>query len=114
MQRRISENVKRVKDCEVVKYEPCDDEGGLHEEIIRTCRANGWYYQHDRMDKPTRGGIGACDFVIATFNDTYFIECKKKGGKMSTAQMAVGVFLNHLGRKHKAVYSIEEFRDFVK
>ena len=51
MQRRISANTKRVKDCEVVKYEPCDDEGGLHEEIIRTCRANGWYFQHDRMFK---------------------------------------------------------------
>jgi hypothetical protein len=89
-------------------------ESDLHIKIITACHAKGWYVVHSRMDRPSTQAVGVPDFVIATFKGTYFIEVKRKGGKVTMAQLAAGVMLKHLGRKYALIHSFEEFVDFVK
>lgn len=91
-------------------FEQAAQESDLHQQIIDHCRRQGWYYVHSRMDKPNTNGIGTPDFVI--FMDcgrVACIECKRKGSKPTTAQLAAQAQLRHLGHRSEIVYSYEQF-----
>lgn len=89
-------------------------EADLHAAIIEHCKAHGWYFIHSRMDKRQTAAIGTPDFVIATFADVFFIECKRAKGKPTNAQRAVGIMLDHLKRNYALVDSFAGFLEAVK
>jgi hypothetical protein len=79
-------------------HAPVDRERELHDDIEAYCLSMGWLYRHDRMDKPTTGQVGWPDFVIfMPDRKVCFIECKKRGGKATTAQLAKLAHARKLG-----------------
>jgi len=94
--------------------QPVEREKDLHGFIADYCRSQGWYFVHSRMDKRQTAGIGTPDFVIATRKGDYYIEVKRKGGKPTREQMAVGIMLQHLGRNYALVDSLAAFLEVVK
>lgn len=82
------------------------NERDLHDEIIALCRSKGWFYVHSRMDRKSTTGVGVPDFCIALPNGkTVWLECKRKGGKPTTAQNAALAQLQRLGH---AAYVVED------
>lgn len=93
---------------------PCKDgvarEADLHEQISKYCRVQGWLAIHSRMDKRQTSAIGTPDFIIATNGGrTHWIECKRKGGKLTAAQAGTLHWLKSLGHSAHCVSSMEEF-----
>jgi hypothetical protein len=85
-------------------------ERDLHDAILNTCRARGFYPVHSRMDKPTTTALGTPDLIIALPNGkTLWIECKVGKAKLTPEQNARLAFLHHLGHEAHVVRSPEEF-----
>jgi hypothetical protein len=114
MQARLAHNSGREPKPD--QFEPSNEpESKLHDQIIEHCKSKGWYYVHNRMDRPTTTAIGVPDFVLALPGGvTWWVEVKRKGNKPTREQAAVGVMLGHLNHKHATVYSFEEFLAVVK
>lgn len=90
-----------------VKYE-----SELHEQIIDYCRQRSpqWIVLHGSMAHRTRRTLGECDFVIlADKGRVLFIECKRRNGKLSPAQVVMSIRAEELGHKIHVVYSLREF-----
>lgn len=86
-------------------------ERDLHDDIIDLCRQQGWYYIHSRMDRRSTVQVGAPDFVIALpGGKTVWLECKRKGGKVTTSQQGTLLQLKLLGHIASVVYSLEEVK----
>lgn len=91
-------------------FTPCDEEGELHDEIIKKLKALGWPYVHSRMDRPTTTQWGVTDFIIAApMGKTLWVECKSKTGKMSSEQEGFGMALLKRGHRWYVVRSMDEF-----
>lgn len=91
-----------------------DRERDLHDQIEAHCKSHGWLYRHDRMDKPTTGQVGFPDFVIFQPNAiTTFIECKRRGAKATTAQLATLAHAKKLGYTAEIVDSFELFLQVI-
>lgn len=113
MEARVNKASKRERIAElspdagrVVRMER---ERDLHNQIISHCESQGWLYRHDRMDKPTTQ-IGFPDFVIFQPNAiTTFIECKRRGSKATTAQLATLAHAKKLGYTAEIVDSFTGF-----
>lgn len=85
-------------------------ESKLHEQIIEECHRRLWGYIHSRMDRKTTQNKGVCDFVIlAEGGHTYYVECKRKGGKLSEDQL---IFRAVAARNGHPVHVIETFEEF--
>ena len=90
-------------------------ESELHAEISAYCRSKGWYVIHSRMDRRQTAGIGTPDYVIVGHGGrVWFIEAKRRGGKATREQAAVGVMLTYLGVKYSLVHDMAQFLDAVK
>lgn len=90
--------------------------GGLHEQIMDYCDARWpkWVYVHSRTDQPSSVSVGLPDFVIALPNGkTLWLECKAKGGKLTTEQLAWKLKLEMLKQHYACVYSFQEFVETV-
>lgn len=91
------------------------EESDVHQKIIDHCKSMGWYYERDRMDKKTRGEVGAPDFTIAAREGrSAFIEVKRKGSKPTVKQAGNIHWLKSLGHVAEVVWSYEEFCEVVK
>ena len=85
-------------------------ERDLHDEIEADLKARRWYYVHSRFDQPTTTRLGVTDFIIAAPNGiTFWIECKKNGGKLSEHQTVTKHVLNALGHRHFVVFNFQEY-----
>lgn len=85
-------------------------ESELHNKIMAYCDSKGWLYRRDRMDKRTTGPVGFPDFVIfMDHGKAVFIECKRRGGKPTPAQMATICWARKLGFIAEVVESLEGF-----
>lgn len=100
--------------------EPYDGpEGDLHDKIIAECQRRRWYFVHSRMDKKSSQAKGVPDFIIAANlihppqQRTFWIECKRKEGKLTPEQTVTKHILIALGHRYACVYSFEEFLAFV-
>lgn len=92
-----------------------EKEAELQEAIIEECRRRGWIALYSRMDKPTTARIGQPDFTIIADNGrVFFIEAKRKGGKLSEEQAALHAWASRLGHSVHTVYSLNEFMEAVK
>lgn len=89
-------------------------EKDIHAEIMEWCASQGYYFVHSRTDKRTTTAVGLPDFIIATFEDVWFIEVKRKGSKPTIEQLAHGTFLKKLNKKHAIVYSLKELQEFMR
>lgn len=71
----------------------------LHEQIAEHCREKGYYFIHARMDRRSTIARGCPDFCIAGNNGkVIWLECKRKGGKLTPIQQATIAHLKKLGQ----------------
>ena len=92
-----------------------DRESKLHDAILGECAVRGWAVVHSRMDRRTSQAPGVPDFIIAADGGkTWWVEAKRKGGKLSPAQRDFGFLLGHNGHELHVVYSIEDFMEVIK
>lgn len=91
----------------------CGDEtteSKIQSDIESYCVARGWLVVRQRMDKKTTTAKGTADLIIAmTGGVTWWVECKRKGGKQTTEQLAHQMHLKRLGHNHAVVHSLKEF-----
>jgi len=109
------------------KVEPEDafegKESELHSLIEQDLKRRRWYYVHSRTDKRATNQLGTPDFIIATpsrqlckdcgqdaeLPTTYWIEVKRKGGKLSREQTITKHVLQALRHNWACVYSFDEY-----
>ena len=108
----------------------CDDEAGLHYEIIQECKRNGWLYMHSDMSRNTTITPGCPDFIILCdpvltghhyetgpefmIPRVLLIECKTRTGKQTPEQLQFAAHAKKLGHTVHVVRSFEEFCEVVK
>jgi hypothetical protein len=86
-----------------------ESERALHDQIEALARENGWLYVHSRMDCPSTIQVGFPDFALfLPGSKTIFLECKRPGGKPTTAQLAKLAHARKLGFTAEIVTSMEE------
>lgn len=96
-------------------------EADLHRQIEVELKHRRWYYVHSRTDKRTTTALGVPDFIIAGKSDsnfdgepvTYWIEVKKRGGKLTPEQTITKHLLTALGHRYATVYSFAEFLEAI-
>lgn len=96
---------------------PPEIESDLHRDILEYCEAQWprWKYDHSRMDKRTRNTLGVPDFIIALPNGrTIWVECKRPGEKLSSAQQNFAAEMAKLGHTVHIVHTIQEFLQEVE
>lgn len=109
------ESTERVADTRI--GQPVDDESKLHADIIDFCKGQSppWLYFHGTMAEATGRTKGEPDFtLVASGGRVFFVECKKKGGKLKPDQRDVIHWAGLLGHKIHVVYNMEEFKEIVK
>lgn len=109
----FGENTERTIDAPGAVTE----EEKLHHEIIEYCKNQcpPWIYFHGSMAHKTYRTKGENDFhILASGGRVFFIECKAKGGKVSTDQRDVIHWANLLGHTIHVVTSMQEFRRIVE
>ena len=91
-----------------------DPESDIHDEVLRLCRAQGWYVLHSRMDRRTTNAVGAPDFVIFMPSSRVLcIEAKRGNAKLRPEQEAAQMHLQRLGHPVLIVRSVAEARDLL-
>lgn len=89
-------------------------ESRLHEQIEAELKRRRLYYVHSRMDRATTTQLGVTDFIIAAPNGiTYWIEAKRKGGKLTPEQTITKHILTALNHRYATVYSFDEFLEIT-
>lgn len=114
MQDRL--NRSKVRQPDAVSNEGESLESTLHDQIRAHCDSQfpRWKYIHSRMDKRSTIGVGCPDFVVAMPGKVLFIECKRKGGKLSTDQRDWSFEMEKLGHKVHLVTTMEQFLEITK
>jgi len=105
----------RLAKSQKVQQADCNEgvarEADLHGQITAECKAKGWLAFHGSMAHRTKRTEGEPDFtILADGGRVFFIECKRKGGKLSSDQQAVKAWAKKLGHEVHTVFSIEQFR----
>lgn len=93
-----------------------EQERTLHDEIKAECLRRGWYFVHNRMDKPTTfdgpRGTTVLDFVIAAKDGkTLWVEAKTATGKLSEEQAGTMCWL---ARDGHVTFVVRSFKEFLK
>jgi len=89
-------------------------ESELHKDIEAELKRRRWYFCNSRMDRKTTTQLGVPDFVIAAPDGvTFWIEAKRKNGKLSPEQTISRHCLLAHGHKYATVFTIKEFTDFI-
>ena len=87
-----------------------DDEGELHRQIKEYCASKMWLVESGSMAHKTKRRAGECDLTVAMDNGkTAWVECKKKGGKLTPEQAETIHWLKRLGHIAFVCYSLEQF-----
>jgi hypothetical protein len=111
MQQRVSKN--KLRDAPLP---PADDgpESKLQGFIREYCAERKWPCLCGSMAEATHRTLGELDFTIPMPEGrTLFIECKRKGGKLSAAQWDMMVWLRLLGHEAYMVDSREHFLKII-
>ena len=81
----------------------------LHRQIADYCQKQGWIFFHGSMAHATKRTVGEPDYIIiASGGRVFFLEAKRKGGKLSPEQLALKFWAERLGTTVHTVYSMEE------
>lgn len=107
---RVEQNSRRM----ALSDEPVTKESDLHQDIIDLCKRRGWFYVRSRMDRRTTQAIGVPDFIVAADGGkTIWIECKAKGNKPSSEQLATITFLKAKGHAAAICYNMADVMELV-
>lgn len=91
--------------------DPVTDESILHNQIVDYCQSHGWAYLHGAMSTRTHRSEGEPDFsLLASGGRHFLIECKRKTGKLTPAQLA---FAAHARRNGHTVYLVRSLDEFL-
>jgi hypothetical protein len=89
----------------------------LHFQIIQYCNSQWprWKFIRARMDMISTIACGCQDFTIFLPGGKILcVECKRKGGKLSVAQLAWANEMSKVGQTVFVITTINEFMDVVK
>lgn len=92
-------------------------ESDLHDKIIQHCNSQWprWKYIRARMDQRSTIQAGCQDFTIfMPCGGLLLVECKRKGGKLSEAQLSWCKELEMLSHTVHVIQSMEEFNALLK
>lgn len=90
-------------------------ESKLHDKIIEDLRRRRWWFCHSRTDKRTTQQLGVPDFIVAApLGVAWFIEVKKKGGKLTKEQNIARHCLVSLDHIHSVVFSMGDYEAEIK
>ncbi len=84
------------------------EERKLQNLIANYLSFHGIYFEHDRMDKRTRGKVGRPDFRICYRGRFLAIECKSVYGALSSEQAAELVRIRDSGGIASVAYSLDD------
>lgn len=103
---------KRLNGMSELPDDATEDESKLHADIIAYCRSRKWGFIHSRMDRRATATVGAPDFVIlADGGRTFYIEAKRRNGKLSLGQLAFKCQAEFNGH---TVYVVQALSEFMK
>ena len=89
-------------------------ESDLHGQIMDDIRRRGWLAVHSRMDMASTTACGVPDFgIVADGGQTYWIECKARGGKLTEEQQAFGAAAQKLGHRYAVVWNFAQYLDRI-
>lgn len=109
MQSRCEPKRPRIKCADDVERE-----ADLHAQIIDECNARGWLFFHGSMAHRSRRTEGEPDFIVLCDGGrVFFVECKDRDGKLSTAQAALHAHARKLGHTVHIIRNIEAFRELT-
>jgi len=92
-----------------------EKENDLHDQIMDHCRACGYLVIHSRTDRATTNAVGLPDFFIFMPGQRVVIlECKKRGGKCSTAQLEKLALARKHGFTALIVDNFEDAKKFIE
>ena len=84
-------------------------ERDLHDDIDQHCRERGYLVCHSRMDMASTIAVGWPDFVcFMPGMAVVFLECKARGGKPTTGQLAKLAHARKLGFVAEIVDNLED------
>jgi hypothetical protein len=84
-------------------------ERDLHDDIERYCRERGYLVCHSRMDMASTIAVGWPDFVVfMPCGKACFLECKVRGAKATTEQLAKLTHARKLGFTAEIVNNLED------
>lgn len=107
-------NAKAKKLKAELHGEGCSDESKLHEQIRQEIQSRGWIGFHGSMAHKTKRTLGEPDFCCLMDNGRIlFVECKTKGGKLSTDQLGMMAWMEKLGHKLHIVRSLSDFMRLI-
>jgi len=93
---------------------PVTRERDLHATIMAECRQRGWICFHGSMAHPTYRTAGEPDcIVVASGGRVFFVECKRRGGKLSPEQFALKHQAEGLGHTIHVIHSYQAFLDLL-
>jgi len=90
---------------------------GLHQQIINHCNAQWprWKFLHSRTDRKSTVEVGSHDFTIFLPKGRVLcLECKAKGGKLSSEQLGWIHEMKTLDHPVWTIYSFAEFLELVE
>lgn len=107
---------------EVLSKREVKTERDIHNQIEQWLRSKGIQFQHERMDRKTRGTVGWPDFTFAwhgTFAGVPIaypvgVEVKGSGGALSPEQELLHIKLRDDGWKVFVVYSFAQLVEELK
>lgn len=87
-------------------------ESDLHDEVEKHCRARGYLYFHQRMDRPAQGLVGFPDFAIWMPEKRFCVlELKSAIGKASKDQLDTIAWFRKFGFTAEIV---DNFTDAIR
>ncbi len=87
-------------------------EADLHDQIYDECRLRGWVVFHGSMAARTHRTEGEPDFIIlADHGCVFLVECKRRDGKLSSAQLSIQV---QAARNGHVVHVVRGFQEFLQ
>jgi hypothetical protein len=87
----------------------------LQQAILADAKQKGWIAFYNRMDRKSTSVVGTPDITLAMAGGrTLFLECKSRGGKVSTEQAATIAWLRKLAHRVEVVSSFQEYLEAIK
>ena len=95
--------------------DPVERESGLHDQIREFCASHGWIALHGSMAHRAMRTLGEFDFtILADGGRVFFVEAKRKGGKLSPVQTQMKAWAEKLGHKVSVCTTMAEFHESIK
>ena len=115
MRARMLTGTKSLRPNDSRTSKAVERENDLHDQIFEYCKLKDYLVIHSRTDRATTNEVGTPDFVIMRpYGVTILLECKAKGNKATTAQLAKLAHAKKLGFVAEIVDNFDDAIRFIE